>query len=121
MIYLLGSLSEGPAAGTSVVTAPAPRSADELAADARSLFQQGMNSYEGKGVIKNLPKAAECFRKAAELGHLQAHVWIGWCYLNGDGLAKDKVVAVDWFRKAAARGMHVDRFKWHTASSRAKE
>ena len=46
-------------------------------------------------------------RKKAEQGEAEAQFWLGWKYLEGEGVAKDVAEAVKWFRKAADRG-HVD-------------
>ena len=40
----------------------------------------------------------------AEQGNARAQLMLGDCYYRGDGVAKDSVEAVKWFRKAAAQG-----------------
>jgi TPR repeat protein len=40
----------------------------------------------------------------AESGDATAQYYLGMMYANGKGVAKDEVVAVSWYRKAAGRG-----------------
>jgi len=44
------------------------------------------------------------YRKAAEQDNAVAQYHLGFCYEHGRGVAKDEVEAVNWYRKAAARG-----------------
>ena len=46
----------------------------------------------------------ERFREEAEKGNADAQVFIGNCYANGDGVAKDIGQAMSWYRKAAMNG-----------------
>ena len=48
-------------------------------------------------------EAAEMFKKAAKKGHVLAQVELADCYLYGEGVGEDHVVAVEWLRKAAAQ------------------
>ena len=43
-------------------------------------------------------------RKAAEQGDAKAQYNLGIAYYNGEGVAKDQVEAVKWWRKAAEQG-----------------
>ena len=43
-------------------------------------------------------------RKEAEEGDAEAQCKLGWCYENGNGVAKDLAEAVKWYRKAAEQG-----------------
>ena len=49
-------------------------------------------------------KAARLYRRAAEKGHAPAQFNLGWCYVNGQGVAQDYTEAVKWYRKAAEQG-----------------
>jgi len=60
--------------------------------------------------IQLLAQQGEPFRKSfedsrtkAEQGDVVAQSYLGFCYANGHGVAKDAVEAVKWFRKAAAQ------------------
>jgi TPR repeat protein len=44
------------------------------------------------------------YRLAAEQGHAQAQLNLGFCYENGNGVPEDKVEAVKWYRLAAEQG-----------------
>ena len=50
------------------------------------------------------PKEVEGYKAKAETGDRVAQYWLGYCYIFGDGVAKDQVQAVSWYRKAAAQG-----------------
>jgi hypothetical protein len=52
-------------------------------------------------------EAVKWYRKAAEQGHAIAQFNLGWCLMNGQGIAKDPVEAVKWYRMAAEQG-HAD-------------
>ena len=67
---------------------------------AEDWYQQGVSrTKQGK-----LGEAFELFRKAAELGSIQAQNHVGVCYRNGKGVLKDDKEAVKWYRKAADQG-----------------
>ena len=44
------------------------------------------------------------WRKAAEQGDAHAQCNLGVCYVKGDGVAKDNVIAYMWYNLAAASG-----------------
>ena len=46
----------------------------------------------------------EQLEKAAAQGNAEAQFSLGWNYANGNGVPKDEVKAVMWFRKAAEQG-----------------
>ena len=64
-------------------------------------YNLGCCYVNGDGVAKDITKAVELFRKAAEQGNGMAQYNLGCCYANGSGVAKDKVEAVKWLRIAA--------------------
>ncbi len=49
-------------------------------------------------------QAMQLIRRAADAGDSTAQRWLGFRYLNGRGVAKDKNQAKFWFGKAAAQG-----------------
>jgi len=72
--------------------------------DAEAQFALAACYATGKGVDRDLTKAAEWLGKAAEQGHKTAQFNLGLCYVYGDGVGKDYAKAVEWFRKAALQG-----------------
>lgn len=64
----------------------------------------GWRYHKGEGVSKDAAKAAEWWKKAAELGDDFAQRNTGLAYSRGQGVSKDPVQAVDWWRRAAEQG-----------------
>ena len=62
--------------------------------------------YEaGLGTAKDVQRAAELYRSAADAGYPDAENVLGVLYATGsDGLPKDDQQAVQWYRKAAEQG-----------------
>jgi len=58
----------------------------------------------GKGVMKNLKKAAYWFEKAAKLGLADAQFNLGYMYDMGTGVEHNASKAVFWYKKAAEQG-----------------
>jgi TPR repeat protein len=58
----------------------------------------------GEGVKKDLAKAVEWLRQAAEQGYAPAQNALGFCYEFGDGVEKDLKKAIEWYTKAAEQG-----------------
>ena len=62
----------------------------------------GHQYYDGTTLFdKNLEKAANVFRKAAELNQLDAHVDYASMLYKGQGVPQDKKSAIAWLKKAA--------------------
>ncbi len=61
---------------------------------------QGAQSFE-----KNQTEAATWLQRAAEQGHAMAMFWVGDIFQYGSGVARDKVKALEWFRKAQTAGV----------------
>ena len=69
---------------------------------AQSQFQMGLAFFLGQfGLATNYLEAVNWMRKAAEQHYARAHVNLGRCYENGQGVARDAVEAMNWYRKAA--------------------
>lgn len=80
----------------------------------------GLHYAKGEGVPKDVAQAVAWWRKAAEpreqmwedssgekspdQGDASAQFYLGWAYDNGEGVPKDDVQAVAWYRKAAEQG-----------------
>jgi hypothetical protein len=58
----------------------------------------------GNGVEKDLTKAAEWYRKAAEQGDADGQRRLGNMYKFGNGVEQDLTKAAEWYRKAAEQG-----------------
>ena len=56
------------------------------------------------GMTPEEVKAFEGYKAQAEKGDRVAQTSLGYCYDNGEGVAKDQVKAVSWWRKAAEQG-----------------
>lgn len=70
-----------------------------------SLYQMALNYEKGEnGFIKSLEKAAQCYLKAAELGHVESQKKVGWCYQNGNGVNQSWEQALKWYIKASDNG-----------------
>ena len=54
--------------------------------------------------VGDYPKAFEILYELDEQGDTWAQARLGWCYSSGDGVDKNQVKAVEWFRKAAEQG-----------------
>ncbi len=62
-------------------------------------------AYEyGLGVERDLVKAVEYYRLAAEQGYARGQNLLGWCYDNGLGVDQNYQEAVKWYRLAAEQG-----------------
>lgn len=53
----------------------------------------------------NYIKAVEYFQKAAEQGHTEAQLNLGYCYDKGYGVAQNYTEAAKWYHKAAEQGL----------------
>lgn len=89
--------------------------------DVNALFSLGLHHFIGLGgKKKNEAEALVWFEKAAAKGHQQAQYYIHLIgankgnansqfllaqdYENGNGVTKDKITALSWYKKAAAQG-----------------
>jgi len=69
-----------------------------------ALLKLGRTYLEGLGVTKDDAKAAEYFRKAADMGNAKAENNLGLMYAIGQGVKKDSDAALKWLRAAATQG-----------------
>ena len=74
--------------------------------DRESQYLLGGLYRDGRGIPRNFPAAFECFRRAAEKGHLHAGIALGRMYHLGQGVSKDDLSAVRWLMPAADREIH---------------
>jgi TPR repeat protein len=59
---------------------------------------------EGRGTQADPSAAIPWYRKAAHQGDAKAQYNLGLCYLDGDGVLKNRRLATRWFKEAAATG-----------------
>lgn len=76
---------------------PLNEAAVQQGADADAVCQQALQLAEQQ----EFHQAAACYCKAAYMGHLQAQLQLGHCYLKGAGVPKSAVFAYSWFILAA--------------------
>ena len=64
----------------------------------------------GLGVKQDFAKAADWYRKAAELGLARAQANLANMYLRGQGVEKDAAAAARWFNEAAQQGHTISQY-----------
>lgn len=72
--------------------------------DAFVQYALGRMYQNGWGCLRNIRKAVQLYKAAADLGHPDALLSLGQCYLDSDGLPGDPVKAAALFMKAAEKG-----------------
>jgi uncharacterized protein len=77
-------------------SAPTPVDFDALVREAKKLYRS-----KGGGMTEENIRAFKLFLRAAEAGHSEAQIYLGYCYDKGLGVPQDYVEAVKWHRKAA--------------------
>lgn len=87
---------------------PVPALRDEPGAGGagspRGLYILGARYADGIGVARDPARAADLWRRAAELGDADAQTSLGWLYTLGEGVPRDPLKAADWYRRAAVQG-----------------
>ncbi len=63
-----------------------------------------MKLKKGDGVPKSLSESAQWFTKSAQQGQMAAQFELAQMYVNGEGVAKDRVLAYAWFNVAIING-----------------
>jgi TPR repeat protein len=71
--------------------------AAQQSTELEAIYQQGLLYAEQQ----ELHQAATLYCRAAYMGHVQAQVQLGHCYLKGAGVPKSAVFAYSWFILAA--------------------
>ena len=72
---------------------------------AKAQYNAGLMHENGEGgVEKDMKKAFEFFKSAAELGNPMAQYNLASYYENGEGVIKDMKKAFEWYSKAADQG-----------------
>ncbi|AMK13762.1 Sel1 domain-containing protein [methanogenic archaeon mixed culture ISO4-G1] len=73
--------------------------------DSGCIDNMGYIYYFGKGVEKDLGKAAELFKRAAEMGSPYSQRFLGCMYRDGEYFTKDDKEAHKWLSRAAEQGL----------------
>jgi len=68
------------------------------------LYNQSLDCLLGRGVAKDERRSFVLNADAAEQGHSDAVLAMGWFYLNGVGVERDLERARKWYRDSARRG-----------------
>lgn len=76
--------------------------------DAEAGWNVGLGCLRGIGVVKDETKAAEWFKKAANLGDIRAQTALSDLYFTGGGVQRDYVRAYTWANIAARSGQEQD-------------
>ena len=69
-----------------------------------SLYNQSLDYLQGHGVAKDEQRAFALNVEAAQSGHADAVLAMGWFYFNGVGVRRDIERARRWYRKSARQG-----------------
>jgi len=72
--------------------------------DAGSLALLASLYQTSQGVPKDIERAIEFYKRAAELGHPEAQFNLGNIYLLGEGVKADEAWALTYYRQAASQG-----------------
>ena len=75
--------------------------------DPAAIYQLGQMHYHGIGLQKDVRKAFEVWKEAAELGSIAALCSIGVAYEHGEGVEQDEAKGIHFYGKAAMQG-HVE-------------
>ncbi|HEY3351687.1 MAG TPA: tetratricopeptide repeat protein [Polyangia bacterium] len=67
-------------------------------------FNRALDYEQGQDVQADPAEAIRLMTEAAEKGNREALLHLGWCFLNGVGVAMDLDQARFWYRKSARRG-----------------
>ena len=91
--------------------------------EAESQYAVGRAYFRGEGASKDLVKAAEFFRKAADQSHRKAQANLGSMYIQGRGVAADPNEAMRLFKEAAKANdpVALTNLGWMYASGQATE
>ena len=68
--------------------------------DPKAMYVVAMMNRDGVGCPKNMEQAFYFMKKAAQAEYPLAYDGLAMLYLNGKGVAKDPLAALDWIRKA---------------------
>ena len=94
----------------SAQSTPPPQSADSKNTSGDTEYVTGKNLLHGRGCEKNPALALEHFKKAADLGIVEAPAAIGYFYAAGLVVEKNDAIAAEWFQKGSEKGSGIAKF-----------
>ena len=100
----------GLSAKVAEASASAGASIDFISPNPDFEYELGKKNLHGRGVEKDPEKALEHFKKAADLGHIEAPGAIGYFYSAGLVVEKDDAKAAEWFQKGSEKGSALAKF-----------
>jgi|GEM_PF-5830028 len=105
LVMILSSLALG-AAGTALGQGPGFGELQDMAlrGNVAAQYRLGKIFYEGDGVDRDLPEAADWFRQAADQGDPDAAWYLGKMLWFGEGIPVDLKEACLWWVVAAEEG-----------------
>jgi hypothetical protein len=68
------------------------------------MYNLGTLYYRGEGVTQDYKQAADWYRKAAQIGHVDAQKNLAGMYWEGKGIEKSAQWAYYWFKVASLLG-----------------
>ncbi len=75
-------------------------------ATALAVFGEGQKYYKAG----DMPRAAEAFRRCADMGDAACQLQLGWHYDVGKGVSRNDAEAVRWYRAAAEQNHRVAQY-----------
>ncbi len=73
--------------------------------DLKSRYELANCYYHGRGVAKDVARAAYWYKTAAEQGEAKAQCELAFCYETGSGVLRNEHLAAYWYEKAARQGI----------------
>ena len=89
--------------------------AAQQAVSPQTLYETGINYYEGKNVTRDYKLAHDNFMMAAKQGHADAWHMLGLMYEYGRGVKQDVATATACFREGAKGGNPISQFNYAVA------
>lgn len=94
-------LTSAPALAQQAASAPFP---PPIWNNKDTMLKVGSSYSHGNGVPQNYEIALRCYRRAAELGSVEALYNVATYYALGRGVPANRAQALIWFHRAAAQG-----------------
>ena len=110
VLVLCAASQSVPCAFAQSAAAPSESNAEASRIDANSEYESGKNFLHGRSVEKNPEKALAHFKKAADLGHIEAPGAIGYFYSIGLAVDKDDVKAAEQFQNGSEKGSALAKY-----------